>query len=442
MTTTFRPTTVVDVDEDDSPIIRELRKQLRERLAEDDANSGVSLDDAQNDARVHLVVHEVVDGYQRRALSSTNIPRLLDPATAERELVSDVLGYGPLQRFMDDPEIEEIGVVGVERTWVWYVDGRKELIQEPLFDYDEEIVDLVRRIIRRLGRRFDLSSTMVDAALPNGERLNAVLGGIALLGTTVTIRKFPHRYRHISEIVETGAMTSQCANFLLAAVASRANILISGGMGTGKTTLMDVLLCDGITSHLERVVIISETHDLSAEQVLPDAVVLQSRPANADGQGAVTLRELFRTSLRMRATRICVAECRGAEAWEMLRAFASGHPGGLCTIHSETPRGALSTLALYAAEAETNLTPQLVAEWIANSLHLIVQLGFDAAAGERYVETIAEVEGLEGTTLRLQELWRRGASGNVVWTGRRPKLLERFEQKGVAYALPVLETVR
>jgi pilus assembly protein CpaF len=439
MTTTFRPTTVADFDEDDTQIIRDLRRQLRERLAEDDADS-VAFDDAQNEARVHLVVHEVVDGYQRRALSSTNIPRLLDPVTAERELVSDVLGFGPLQRFMDDPEIEEIGVVGVERTWVWYVDGRKELIQEPLFDYDEEIVDLVRRTIRRLGRRFDLSSTMVDAALPNGERLNAVLGGIALLGTTVTIRKFPHRYRHISEIVETGAMTAQCANFLLAAVASRANILISGGMGTGKTTLMDVLLCDGITSHLERVVIISETHDLSAEQVLPDCVVLQSRPENADGQGAVTLRQLFRTSLRMRATRICVAECRGAEAWEMLRAFASGHPGGLCTIHSETPRGALSTLALYAAEAETNLTPHLVAEWIANSLHLIVQLGFDPAAGERYVESIAEVDGLEGTTLRLQELWRRDPSGKVVWTGRRPKLLERFEQKGVAYALPVLET--
>jgi pilus assembly protein CpaF len=429
-----------DADEDDTPIIRELRRQVRERLAEDDANSLV-FEEVQNEARVRLVVHEVVEGYQRRALSSTNMPRLVDAETAERELISDVLGYGPLQRFMDDPKVEEIGVVGAERAWRWFVDGRKELIQEQLFESDEEIVELVRRIIRRLGRRFDVSSPMVDAALPNGERLNAVLGGISLLGTAVTIRKFPHRYRHLSEIVRTRAMSSQCASFLLAAVASRANILISGGMGSGKTTLMDVLLCDGITSHLERVVIISETHDLSAEQVLPDCVVLQTRPANADGQGGVSQRDLFRTSLRMRASRICVAECRGAEAWEMLRAFASGHPGGLCTIHAETPRQALSTLALYAAEAETNLTPHLVAEWIANSLHLIVQLGYDPVAGQRYVESIAEVDGLEGTTLRLQELWRRERSGKVVWAGRRPKLMERFEEKGIGYALPTLEAI-
>jgi pilus assembly protein CpaF len=174
---------------------------------------------------------------------------------------------------------------------------------------------------------------------------------------------------------------------------------------------------------------------MSAEQVLPDAVVLQSRPANADDQGAVSQRALFRASLRMRATRICVAECRGSEAWEMLRAFASGHPGGLCTIHADTPREALSTLALYAAEAETNLTPQLVAEWIANSLHLIVQLAYDWRAGYRYVESVAEVDGLEGSTIRLQELWRR-EGGELVWTGRRPRLLDRFERKATPYVLP------
>ena len=424
---------VPDPDEDDRPIIRQLRKQVREHLADLD-REGDGLD-SDNEVRIRLLVHETVDGYQQRALSTTNTPRLGDPVAAERELISDLLGMGPWQRFMDDPTIEEIGQVGVERTWLWFVDGRKELVQEALFDGDEEIVELVRRIIRRLGRRFDLSAPIVDAALPNGARLNAVLDGIELLGTTVTIRKFPRRYRHVEEIVRTGALTRACAQFLLAGVAARANILISGGMGSGKTTLMDVLLCDGITSHLERVVLISETHDLSAEQVLPDCIVLQARPANADGQGAVTQRDLFRTSLRMRASRICVAECRGAEAWQMLRAFASGHPGGLCTIHAETPRQALSTLALYAAEGETNLTPHLVAEWIANSLHLIVQLAYDAAAGQRYVESVAEIDGLEGTTLRLQELWRREGT-KLVWTGRRPKLMERFAQKGVVYALP------
>jgi pilus assembly protein CpaF len=208
-------------------------------------------------------------------------------------------------------------------------------------------------------------------------------------------------------------------------------------MGTGKSTLMDVLLCDGILSPLERIVLIAETHDLSAEQVLPDCVVLQARPPNADRQGEIKQSELFRTSLRMRATRVCVEEVRGTEAWQMLRAFASGHPGGLCTIHSETPRQALATLALYAAEAENNLSPQHVAEWIANSLHLIVQLGFDAnRPGQRMIESVAEIDGLEGSTPRLQEIWRRDEQGVLAWTGVQPKLMQRFAQYNVAYAFP------
>jgi pilus assembly protein CpaF len=329
-----------DPDEDDRPIIRLLRKQVRERLAQIDAESGPGLD-LENEARVRLIVHEVVDAHQRLALTTTNTPRLVDGDAAEKELISDQLGAGPLQIFLEDPNVEEIGVNGVDRVWLWTVDGRKVLVQEPLFESDEEIVELVRRLIRRLQRQFNIASPMVDAALPSGARLNAVLSGTSLLGTTVTIRKFPRRYRHLAEIVRTGALNWPCAKFLLACVAARANILIAGGMGTGKSTLMDVLLCDGIASPLERIVLISETHDLSAEQVLPDCVVLQARPPNADHQGEIKQSELFRTSLRMRASRVCVEEVRGPEAWQMLRAFASGHPGGLCTIHSEThPSGA------------------------------------------------------------------------------------------------------
>jgi pilus assembly protein CpaF len=328
-------------------------------------------------------------------------------------------------------------VSGPDRVWLWTIDGQKMLVQEQLFDNDEEVVELVRRLIRRLQRQFNIASPIVDAALPSGARLNAVLSGTSLLGTTVTIRKFPRRYRHLAEIVRTGALSWPCAKFLLACVEARANILIAGGMGTGKSTLMDVLLCDGVASPLERIVLIAETHDLSAEQVLPDCVVLQARPPNADQQGEIKQSELFRTSLRMRATRVCVEEVRGPEAWQMLRAFASGHPGGLCTIHAETPRQALATLGLYAAEAENNLTPQHVAEWIANSLHLIVQLGFDASRqGQRTIESVAEIDGLEGSTPRLQEIWRRESNGELTWTGVVPKLTQRFAQYNVAYAFP------
>jgi pilus assembly protein CpaF len=427
---------IPDRDEDDRPLIRLLRKQVRERLAQLDAESGPGVD-LENEARVRLIVHEVVDAHQRLALTTTNTPRLADAEAAERELVSDQLGAGPLQIYFDDPNVEEIGVIGVDRVWLWMVDGRKVLVQEQLFESDEEIVELVRRLIRRLQRQFNIASPIVDAALPSGARLNAVLSGTSLLGTTVTIRKFPRRYRHVAEIVRTGALTWPCAKFLLACIAARANILIAGGMGTGKSTLMDVLLCDGITSPLERIVLIAETHDLSAEQVLPDCVVLQARPPNADQQGEIKQSDLFRTSLRMRATRVCVEEVRGTEAWQMLRAFASGHPGGLCTIHSETPRQALATLALYAAEAENNLSPQHVAEWIANSLHLIVQLGFDVTRpGQRTVESVAEIDGLEGSTPRLQEIWRGDAQGGLVWSGVVPKLIQRFEQYNVAYTFP------
>jgi pilus assembly protein CpaF len=437
MVSQYSAAQISEPEDDDRPIVRLLRRQLRERLAQMDAESGPAVE-LENEARVRLIAHEVVDGYQRRALGTTNTPRLADAEAAERELVSDQLGAGPLQVFMDDPSVEEIGVDDYERVWLWRVDGTKELVQDPLFDSDDEIVELVRRLIRRLHRQFNIASPIVDAALPGGARLNAVLSGTSRLGTTVTIRKFPRRYRHMAEIVRTGELNWPCARFLLGAVAARANILISGGMGTGKSTLMDVLLCDGITSPLERIILIAETHDLSAEQVLPDCIVLEARPANADGYGEVKQRDLFRASLRMRATRICVEEVRGSEAWQMLRAFASGHPGGMCTIHAETPRQALATLGLYAAEAENNLSPQHVAEWVANSLHLIVQLGFDASrAGQRTVESIAEIDGLEGSTPRLQEIWRRDEEGTLVWTGLRPKLMQRFDRHKVGYAFPV-----
>jgi pilus assembly protein CpaF len=436
MVSQYSAAQISEPEDDDRPIVRLLRRQLRERLAQMDAESGPAVE-LENEARVRLIAHEVVDGYQRRALGTTNTPRLADAEAAERELVSDQLGAGPLQVFMDDPSVEEIGVDDYERVWLWRVDGTKDLVQDPLFDSDDEIVELVRRLIRRLHRQFNIASPIVDAALPGGARLNAVMSGTSRLGTTVTIRKFPRRYRHMAEIVRTGELNWPCARFLLGAVAARANILISGGMGTGKSTLMDVLLCDGITSPLERIILIAETHDLSAEQVLPDCIVLEARPANADGYGEVTQRDLFRASLRMRATRICVEEVRGSEAWQMLRAFASGHPGGMCTIHAETPRQALATLGLYAAEAENNLSPQHVAEWVANSLHLIVQLGFDASrAGQRSVESIAEIDGLEGSTPRLQEIWRRDEQGGLVWTGLRPKLMQRFDRHKVGYVFP------
>jgi pilus assembly protein CpaF len=230
MVSQYSAAQISEPEDDDRPIVRLLRRQLRERLAQMDAESGPAVE-LENEARVRLIAHEVVDGYQRRALGTTNTPRLADAEAAERELVSDQLGAGPLQVFMDDPSVEEIGVDDYERVWLWRVDGTKELVQDPLFDSDDEIVELVRRLIRRLHRQFNIASPIVDAALPGGARLNAVLSGTSRLGTTVTIRKFPRRYRHMAEIVRTGELNWPCARFLLGAVAARAPARRDGDRG-------------------------------------------------------------------------------------------------------------------------------------------------------------------------------------------------------------------
>lgn len=424
--------------EDDGPLVAHLRQATRRAVAEllAGADADEAADAGRIEARIRALVHDQVEAYQNRARTSTNTPRLADPAAAERALTSDFIGLGPLQPYMDDPSVEEIAVNGPDRVWIFSTDGAKVLLKELLFEDDAEVVRLVQRVVGPLGRSLDAASPMVDARLPDGSRLNAVIAPISVDGTSVTIRRFPRRFRHLDELIGLGMLTSELGRFLLAAVQARVNLLISGGTGTGKSTLLNVLGC-AIASPLERVVVIQETHELSPHEILPDARVLEARPPNADGRGEVTQWQLLRTALRMRPSRVIVGEVRGPEAWEMLLAMASGHPGGLCTIHATTPREALRNLALHARRAGEHLDGPTVAEWIAETVQLVVQLAKDARGGRRYVSAVAEVDGLEGTTIRLQELWKRdGADRPLVWTGRRPNVLARFEAAGVAYSLP------
>ncbi len=415
-------------EEDDGPLVRQLAREIRAAIAK--------LEDAEGEplgpARIRQLIAQHLEQHERRARTTTNTPRLADPAAAEQALAAELFGAGPLQRFLDDPSVEEVSFTGPHFGWVWLTDGRKERIQGIVFSDDDELVGVIRRLLgESSNRRLDWGSPIVNASIAGGHRLNAVLRGTSKLGgTSLTIRKFPRLFRHMQELCERDMLSTHAGRFLLAAVAARVNILISGGLGMGKTTLMNVLLC-GIPGN-GRVVLCEDEHELSAAEVLPDAVVLEGRPANLEGVGQIPLRVLVSNALRMRAERICVGEVRGDEAAQLIEAMSVGADGSISTIHGSDPHEALMRLARHALSGKPNLTLEHVLGEIASCVQIVVQL---AREGDlRYVSSIAETSGTEGGTIRLEELWRRdGADEPLRWTGIRPRLLDRIARRRVPY---------
>jgi Flp pilus assembly CpaF family ATPase len=425
-------------DETDRAILRELRQRIGDAVAR--LNDGHAVID---EGTLRQTIHEQVQAYQLWARQE-NRARLSDPEQSEVELLRERIGAGPLQRYLDNPQVQEVGVVGPDRVHLWMTDGSKHLVPEILFRSDEEIGELVRRLIAPSGRRLDAESPIVEAMLPenlvhNGARLSAIGAELSPNGTVVTIRKFPRRFRHAEDLVERDMLSWSLASYLIGCVETRANILISGPMHSGKSTLLDVLLCS-MSSSDERVILIEDPHELSADQVLPDAIALEVRAPNAANQGAISQRRLLKASFRHRADRIVVGEILGDEAWEMLQAMASGHPGSLATIHAETPRLALKRLALWALMALPGVAESYLADWIASTIDIVIQLNYHRPSGLHYVSSVAEIDGREGDVPRLQDLWcRSGHNQPMRWTGRRSKLQERFESAGVEWTPPSSE---
>ena len=434
MTTSVAPG-LDGTDETDRAILRELRQRVGDAVAR--LNDGQAIID---EATLRQTIGEQVQAYQRWARQE-NRARLSDPEAAEQELVRERIGAGPLQRYLDHPLVQEIGVVGPDRVHFWLTDGSKHRVRESLFRTDEEIGDLVRRLIAPSGRRLDAESPIAEAMLPeslvrNGARLSAILADLSPNGTVLTIRKFPRRFRHLEDLVQRDMLTWSLAEYLVGCVEARANILISGPMHSGKSTLLDVLLCS-IRSSDERIILIEDPHELSADQVLPDAIALEARAPNAANQGGISQRRLLKASFRHRADRIVVGEILGDEAWDMLQAMASGHPGSLATIHAHTPRLALKRLALWALMALPNIGESYIADWIASTIDLVIQLNYHRPSGFHYVASVAEIEGREGDVPRLQELWKRPRYDQPLrWKGRRSKLEERFEAEGIEWNPP------
>jgi pilus assembly protein CpaF len=424
----------------DRALERALREEIRVALDRLLGERHLLMPGPDDEERIRVLIRDHVAGYQRRAVT-TNAPLLADPEAVEQRLFDGLLRLGILQPLVDDPTIEEIIVNGPGRVFV-IRDGRTHLVPDLYFEDDEELHQLVKRLIGPLGRRLDESSPMVDARLPDGSRLNAAIPPATTRWCCVTIRKFILRAHSLEQLARLRTLTETAAQFLDAAVQAGVNILVSGPTGSGKTTLLNAL-GTSIASLEERVISVEEVAELQLERQLPNCVALQARAGNVEGAGEIRIRDLVRNALRMRPTRIIVGEVRGAEALDMLLAMNTGHDGSLTTIHGNSPRDALDRLATLAMMAEERLTGEALAKMVARTIELVVQLRFEPLTGRRRLVSIFEVTGLEAPVggypvITGQDLWLYDPSHDqLAWTGLQPRCLAKIAAKGIPYALPL-----
>ncbi|WP_199617158.1 CpaF family protein [Paenibacillus alkalitolerans] len=357
----------------------------------------------------------------------------IDRKKVVEEIVNDLTGFGPINPLLLDPEVSEVMVNGPNQVYVERA-GKVELSGVQFRDNDH-VMAVVDRIVAPIGRRIDESSPMVDARLPDGSRVNVIIPPLALNGPTITIRKFSQDPYTIEDLIRFGTLTEEMATFLEACVKARLNIFVSGGTGSGKTTTLNVL--SSCIPSDERIVTIEDAAELKLWQ--EHVVSLESRPPNIEGKGAITIRDLVRNSLRMRPERVVIGEVRGGEALDMLQAMNTGHDGSLATGHSNSPRDMISRLETMVLMAGIELPVKAIREQIAGALDLIIHQS-RLKDGTRKITHITEVQGLEGDTVVLQDIFvfqQQGVDisgkiiGRLVPTGVRPKFYERLETSGI-----------
>jgi pilus assembly protein CpaF len=412
---------------------RLIRDRVAEAVSRSLGDGRLPTPTSQDEQRVRAIIDDEVTAYERRAVT-TNGPLLMDPDGVKRRMFDSVFGLGLLQPLMDDPRVEEIIVNGPLRIFT-IRDGRKEQAVGLYFETDDELRQLVKRVVSSAGRRLDEASPMVDVRLRDGSRLNAVVPPASTRWTSLTVRKFVLRAQSLDELVELGALPAAAAEFLDAAVQAGVNILVSGSTGSGKTTLLNALGAS-IAALDERVVTVEEVPELQLDRQLPDCVALQVRGKNIEGVGEISIRDLVRNALRMRPTRIVVGEVRGAEALDMLLAMNTGHDGSLTTIHGNSPRDALDRLATLAMMAGERLASDELVRMVSRTIELVVQLRVSVRTGQRRIGSIFEVTGVEGGVIGGHELWGL-EQGRLVWRGRPPRCLEKMAAHGVTYAPPL-----
>ncbi len=358
-----------------------------------------------------------------------------------REVMNEIVGLGPIEPLVRDPDVSEIMVNGPNQV---YVERKGRIYPTDVrFRDDEHVLHVIEKIISPLGRHIDETSPMVDARLSDGSRVNAIIPPLAIHGPTLTIRKFSVEPYTVEDLISFGTLNSHMALFFKACVEGRLNIIVSGGTGTGKTTTLNVL--SSFIPHQERIVTIEDAAELKLQQ--EHVVSLESRPANIEGKGQVTIRDLVINSLRMRPDRIVVGEARGGEALDMLQAMNTGHDGSLTTVHANSPRDTLSRIETMVLMAGMDLPVRAIREQIASAVNLVVQIS-RFLDGSRKVTQVTEVVGMESDTITLQDIFvyeQKGfdeqgrVNGRFRPTGIVPKCITSFGAKGINLPLDVFQ---
>jgi pilus assembly protein CpaF len=349
------------------------------------------------------------------------------------EVMHEVSGYGPIQPLLDDPTITEVMVNGPRQVYIERY-GKIEKTDR-IFKDNGHVMRIIEKIVAPLGRRIDEGSPMVDARLPDGSRVNAIIPPLSVKGPTITVRKFSKVPYQVDDLIRFGTMTDGIAEFLRGCVEARLNILISGGTGSGKTTTLNVL--SSFIPNSDRIVTIEDAAELQLQQ--EHVVTLESRPPNLEGRGEIPIRALVRNSLRMRPDRIIVGEVRGGEALDMLQAMNTGHDGSLSTVHSNTPRDTISRLETMTLMAGTELPSRAIREQIASAINLIVHQS-RLRDGSRKVTHVTEIHGMEEDVVVMQDIFvfrqygvdeHNRVLGKLVPTGLRPRCLDKLIAEGI-----------
>lgn len=406
-------------------VYRDVKQRVHSSVIENFNTAGVTSVDPE--AMKKFLLEEISD-------DKYGVPRG-DREPLAQEMYNDILGYGPIQELVDSDDYSEIMVNGPNQIYVEHK-GKLKLTDIKFRD-EEHLMNTIDRIVSAVGRHIDEASPMVDARLPDGSRVNVIIPPLSLVGAVLTIRKFGKKPITAKQLVEWGSLSPKMLNFLEACVKGKLNIIVSGGTGSGKTTLLNVL-----SSYIpsdERIVTIEDSAEVQLHQ--DHVVTLESRPANIEGKGAITIRDLVVNALRMRPDRIIVGEVRSKETLDMLQAMNTGHDGSLTTTHANSPRDAVSRLETMVMMGGVELPSKAIRDQIASAIDLIVQQS-RLRDGTRKVVSVTEVTGMEGDVVQMQDIFKYEHSGETgvdgkfvgdfVATGIIPNALEKIRENGVA----------
>ncbi len=417
------------VEKEQSQDLLDAKTELHQKILED--LNLAALDDLPED-QMRREIHRYVSAYVREERLGLNVAELDDFVT---DVIDEMRGLGPLEPLMRDPTINDILINGHENC---FAERSGVLVPVKIHFKDEaHLLRIINKIVSNVGRRIDESNPLCDARMADGSRFNAAIRPISVDGPLVSIRKFSKKPMDLNKLVGFGALTAPMAEVLGAAVAGKVTTIISGGTGTGKTTMLNAL--SSFISPAERLITIEDAAELQLQQ--PHVARMETRPANMEGTGELKQRDLVKNALRMRPDRVILGECRGEEAFDMLQAMNTGHEGSMATIHANTPRDAISRLEQMLGMTGMPMTVSSIRSQISSAVHMIVQLT-RLSDGQRKVTSVAEITGMEGEIIQMQEIFAyhrtgTGPGGKVLGemraTGVRPRFLEELEALGVSF---------